>query len=101
MLALFCAVSSCKKEPKAEAKPLNIGEWQLSSITAKNVAFAGQTIDVYVAFAEDGGFFVRPIALALAAFAAVMLVRRKLAIMSLIFICAVVGSASWGVLALL
>ena len=56
MLALFCVVSSCKKEPKAEAKPLNIGEWQLSSITAKNVAFAGQTIDVDVAFAEDGGF---------------------------------------------
>lgn len=44
--------------------------------------------------AEDGGIFVRPVALALAAFAALMLVKRKLAIMSLIFICAVAGAAA-------
>ncbi len=42
----------------------------------------------------DGGFTFRPCALALAVFAAVMLVKRKLSIMALIFICAVLGAAT-------
>ena len=44
--------------------------------------------------APDGSFVFRPWALAMALFAAVMLVRRKLSIMALIFLCAVLGAAS-------
>ena len=40
----------------------------------------------------DGGFSFSPLALALAVFSAVMLVKRKLSIMPLIFICASVGA---------
>lgn len=42
----------------------------------------------------EGGFVIRPFALSLAVFAAVMLVRRKLSIMALIFLCAALGSLS-------
>ncbi len=42
----------------------------------------------------DGGFVFRPLALVLALFAAAMLVRRKMSIMSLIFLCALVGAAN-------
>lgn len=45
-------------------------------------------------FAADGGFIFRPWAFALALFAAVMLVKRKLSIMALIFLCAVLGVAA-------
>ena len=44
--------------------------------------------------ADDGSFIFRPWACAMAIFAAVMLVRRKLSIMALIFICAILGAAS-------
>ena len=44
--------------------------------------------------AEDGGVVFRPFAAALAVFAAVMLVKRKMSIMALIFSCAVLGAAS-------
>ena len=43
---------------------------------------------------DGGGFVFRPCALAIAAFAAVMLVRRKMSIMALIFLCAVLGAVS-------
>ena len=43
-------------------------------------------------FDADGGFSFSPLALALAVFSAVMLVKRKLSIMPLIFICASVGA---------
>ena len=42
----------------------------------------------------DGGCFVRPLPAVLALFAAVMLVKRKMSIMALIFACAAVGAAS-------
>ena len=43
----------------------------------------------------DGeGIEFRPFAAALAVFAAVMLVKRKMSIMILIFVCAVLGAAS-------
>ena len=45
-------------------------------------------------FAADGGLIFRPWAFMLALFAAVMLVRRKLSIMALIFLCAVLGIAA-------
>lgn len=45
-------------------------------------------------FACDGSFVFRPFAFALALFAAVMLVKRKMSIMALIFLCAVLGAAS-------
>ena len=41
---------------------------------------------------EDGGFIFHPFAFMLAVFASVMLVRRKLSIMALIFICAALGT---------
>ncbi|MDY5597730.1 MAG: chromate transporter [Kiritimatiellia bacterium] len=41
----------------------------------------------------DGTFVFRPWALALALFAAIMLVRRKMSIMALIFLCALLGAA--------
>ena len=43
-------------------------------------------------FDADGSFVFRPLALAFAVFAAVMLVRRKMSIMALIFLCAVGGA---------
>ena len=43
-------------------------------------------------FDADGGIEFRPFALALAVFSAWMLVRRKCSIMTLIFICAAIGS---------
>ena len=45
-------------------------------------------------YAADGGFIFRPWACALALFAAVMLVKRKLSIMALIFLCAALGVAA-------
>jgi hypothetical protein len=42
----------------------------------------------------DGGFVFRPVAFALAVFSAVMLVKRKLSIMALIFLCAAIGALS-------
>ena len=45
-------------------------------------------------FDVDGGFVFRPVALALAVFSAVMLVKRKLSIMALIFLCAAIGALS-------
>ena len=42
-------------------------------------------------FDADGCFVFRPVALALAVFSAVMLVKRKLSIMALIFLCAAIG----------
>jgi chromate transporter len=42
----------------------------------------------------DDGFVFRPIALSLAVFSAVMLVKRRLSIMALIFLCAVIGALS-------
>ena len=42
----------------------------------------------------DGTFVFRPWSLALALFAAVMLVKRKMSIMALIFLCALLGAAS-------
>lgn len=45
-------------------------------------------------FDADGGFVFRPVALALAVFSAVMLVKRKLSIMALIFLCAAIGALS-------
>lgn len=44
--------------------------------------------------AEDGGFVFRPVAAMLAVFAAVMLVKRKMSIMAMIFICALLGVIS-------
>ena len=45
-------------------------------------------------FAGDGGFVFRPFAAALAVFVAVMFVKRKMSIMALIFLCAILGAAS-------
>lgn len=45
-------------------------------------------------YSNDGGFVFRPHSLALAVFAAVMLVKRKMSIMALIFLCAVLGIAA-------
>ena len=45
-------------------------------------------------FAADGTFIFRPLALALALFAMVMLVKRKMSIMALIFLCALFGTAA-------
>ena len=45
-------------------------------------------------FGADGGFVFRPVALVLAMFAAMMLVKRKLSIMALIFLCAAIGALS-------
>ena len=42
----------------------------------------------------DDGFVFRPIALSLAVFSAVMLVKRRLSIMALIFLCAAIGALS-------
>ena len=42
----------------------------------------------------DGGFVLHPFALSLALFAAVAVARRRLSIMALIFICAVLGAAA-------
>lgn len=44
-------------------------------------------------FAADGSFLFRPWSLALALFAAIMLVKGKMSIMSLIFLCALLGMA--------
>ena len=44
-------------------------------------------------FAADGSLTFRPWSLALALFAAVMLVKRKMSIMALIFLCALLGMA--------
>ena len=46
-------------------------------------------------FAEDGSFMLRPFAAAIACFAAVMLVRRKLSIMALIFLSAAAGAVHY------
>ena len=51
-------------------------------------------------FGSDGGFVFRPLALALAAFSAAMLVKRRFTIMALIFICALAGLLLRGGLAL-
>jgi hypothetical protein len=48
--------------------------------------------------AEDGGIVFRPFAAALAVVAAVMLAKRKMSIMALIFSCAVFGAASAAVM---
>ena len=44
--------------------------------------------------AENGGIVFRPFALALAVFAAVMLAKRKMSVMTLIFTCAALGAAA-------
>ena len=44
--------------------------------------------------AGDGGFVFRPFAAALAVFVAMMFVKRKMSIMALIFLCAILGAAS-------
>ena len=49
-------------------------------------------------YAEDGGIVFHPFAAALAVFAAIMLAKRKMSIMALIFSCAVLGVASVAVL---
>lgn len=45
-------------------------------------------------FAPDGAFIFRPLALVLALFAMMMLVKRKMSIMALIFLCALLGTAA-------
>ena len=45
-------------------------------------------------FAADGTFIFRPLALVLALFAMLMLVKRKMSIMALIFLCALFGTAA-------
>ncbi len=55
--ALLCAVSC--KEPLPDEPAISesiIGEWQLSGVSTKAVTFAGQTVDVYLAFETGGGF---------------------------------------------
>ena len=44
--------------------------------------------------ADDGTFSINPLALMLAVFAGVMLVKRKMSIMALIFLCAAIGTVS-------
>lgn len=58
-LAMVLSVfAGCKKTPKPDPVPECVGEWQLAQVEVKSVSFAGETVDVYVAFlenrAEDG-----------------------------------------------
>lgn len=54
-MALLIAVS-CHKGPEKPKTPAIVGEWELGSITLKSVDYSGQTLDVYLSFAEDGSF---------------------------------------------
>lgn len=51
-MALF-VMAGCKKTPKPDPVPAVVGEWQLSNIEVKSVSYAGETVDVYVAFMEE------------------------------------------------
>ena len=51
---LFAA--ACHKEPAKSKTPAIVGEWQLTSIEVKSVDYSGQTVNVYLSFAEDGSF---------------------------------------------
>ena len=53
--ALTLAVAACHKAPKEDPIPAVAGEWELTAIT-KSVPYAGQTVDVYIAFQSEGGF---------------------------------------------
>ena len=53
---LLVATAGCKKTPKPDPVPSCVGEWQLSQIETKSVSYAGQTVDVYVSFLEEGTF---------------------------------------------
>lgn len=54
-LMLLCLITTgCPDKPVEE--PFSVtGEWQLSQISTK-ASIGGQTVDVYVAFNEDGSF---------------------------------------------
>ena len=54
MAAALILAAACHKTPAKPSTPAIVGEWQLSSITVKSVEYAGQTIDVYLGFAQDG-----------------------------------------------
>lgn len=53
---VLLAVTACKKGPQEDPTPSCVGEWQMSNIEVKSVSYAGQTLDVYLAFREDGSF---------------------------------------------
>ena len=54
-VALLFAVA-CHNKQDGPKTPAIAGEWQLTSIEVKSVDYAGQTLDVYLSFAEDGSF---------------------------------------------
>ena len=58
LFAMLCILTACKKgdEDKPAAGPSCVGEWQLSEVAVKSVTYAGQEVDVYVAFLESGSF---------------------------------------------
>ena len=59
LLAIFaalCLLAGCKKTDDKPAGPSCIGEWQLSEVAVKSVTYAGQEVDVYIAFLENGRF---------------------------------------------
>lgn len=57
LFAMLCIHTACNKNgDKPAAGPSCVGEWQLSEIAVKSVTYAGQTVDVYVAFQESGNF---------------------------------------------
>lgn len=58
LFAMLCILTACNKggEEKPAAGPSCVGEWQLTNVAVKSVTYAGQEVDVYVAF-QDGGSF--------------------------------------------
>ena len=68
--------------------------WLLKPVSVALMSMAMYRFGALCIWGWDGGFVFRPWALALASFAAVMLVKRRLSIMALIFVCAVLGVAA-------
>lgn len=53
LAAALLAAAGCKKTPQPDPIPACVGEWQLSNIETKSVSYAGETVDVYLAFQEE------------------------------------------------
>lgn len=54
---MLCIHTACNKNgDKPAAGPSCVGEWQLTNVAVKSVTYAGQEVDVYVAFQEGGSF---------------------------------------------
>lgn len=57
LFAMLCIHTACNKNgDKPAAGPSCVGEWQLTNVAVKSVTYAGQEVDVYVAFQEGGSF---------------------------------------------